>query len=132
MASMLVGSVESFSLYAPTTPRNVFSAPSMITTTSTPSPETAPNTRIPGGELLSLGLDGAAEVLGGVGRAKMVWAAIADGVDPFSNEGLAGFLTDKTSRILHDNVEGLPWQVGARSISYSCHRSLLVAWLFVD
>lgn len=131
MASTLVGSVESFLLYTPTTTRNVLSTPSMIATASTPpSQETAPNTRIPGGELLSLGLDGVAEVLGGVGRAKMVWSAIADGVDPFSSEGLGEFLTDKTSGILHDNVEGLPWQVGARSISY--HRWLLIAQLFVQ
>lgn len=125
MASTLVGSVKSFLLYPPTISRNVLSVPSMTATAATtsrpPSQATAPNsnTRIPGGELLSLGLDGVAEVLGGLGRAKMVWAAIADGVDPFSSQGLADFLTDKTSGILHDNVEALPWQVGA-SISSTC------------
>lgn len=112
MASTLIGSVYSFLLYTPTITRNVLSISSM-TTSTTPTQETAPSTRIAGGELLSLGPDGVAQVLGGSGRAKMVWAAIAEGVDPFSSEGLAEFLTDKTSGILHDNLEGLPWQVRA-------------------
>lgn len=133
MASTLVASAESFLLYAPAIARNVLSVPSMTATTSTPPPsqETAPSTRIPGGELLSLGVDGVAEVLGGLGRAKMVWGAIADGVDPFSSEGLAGFLTDKTSGILHDSVEGLPWQVRA---AFRCPvargSSFLVKWRY--
>lgn len=122
-ALTLAGSVESFLLYTPTIARGDvlgMAVPSMsaapTSTSSAPSLgtkfETALNTRITGGELLSLGVDGVSEVLGGLGRAKMVWAAISDGVDPFSSEGLAGFLTDKTSGILHDNVEPFPWQVG--------------------
>lgn len=133
MASTLVASAESFLLYAPTIARNALSVPSMTATTSTPPPsqETAQSTRIPGGELLSLGVEGVAEVLGGLGRAKMVWGAIADGVDPFSSEGLAEFLTDKTSGILHDSVEGLPWQVRAAFRERSVARgSSFVKWRY--
>lgn len=67
--------------------------------------------RIPGGELLSLGLDEMAEVLGGSGRARMVWAALANGVDPFSAEGEGEYLSGKTAQVLKDTVQALPWKV---------------------
>lgn len=67
--------------------------------------------RIPGGELLSLGLDELGERLGGSGRAKMVWSAIADGVDPFSEKGSVEFLTPRTAQQLKATAERLPWQV---------------------
>lgn len=40
----------------------------------------------------------------------MVWAALAQGVDPFS-EAATEFLTDKTTAVLRESVHGLPWQV---------------------
>lgn len=67
--------------------------------------------KVEGGELLSLGVDGLGEVLGGHGRAKMVWNALAAGMDPFSDEGSRAFLTPKTVEILRHAVEELPWQV---------------------
>lgn len=76
--------------------------------TETAQPEAQ---RIPGSELLSLGLDELGDMLGGSGRAKMVWSAIANGVDPFSERGSVEFLTPRTAQQLQATTERLPWQV---------------------
>lgn len=80
-------------------------------------PTPAAPQRITGSDLLSLDFDDLAKVLEGSGRAKMVWAALSQGVDPFS-EAATEFLTDKTAAVLTENVQRLPWQVG-----YSQHLS---------
>lgn len=67
--------------------------------------------RVSGGELLSQGVEGMSEVLGGSGRAKMVWSALGAGVDPWSEEGRTQYLTPKTGQVLEDTVERLPWKV---------------------
>lgn len=41
----------------------------------------------------------------------MVWSALAAGVDPWSEEGKALWLTEKTARVLEDTTECLPWKV---------------------
>lgn len=57
------------------------------------------------------------EVLGGSGRAKMVWSALAEGVDPWSEEeGRAQYLTPKTAKVLEDTMERLPWKVSVTII----------------
>ena len=84
---------------------------------STPSTELSTPRRSPlsGDELISLGLDEMAEVLGGTGRAKMVWAALAEGVDPFSSQTASDYLTPKTAQQLNEafKCRRLPWQVGS-------------------
>lgn len=41
----------------------------------------------------------------------MVWAALSQGVDPFSEAAATEFLTDKTAAVLSRNFQGLPWEV---------------------
>lgn len=67
--------------------------------------------RLEGSELVSLDPDELARVLGGSGRARMVWDALAAGYDPFSHEGSSKFITPKTAETLANSVEQLPWQV---------------------
>ena len=54
-----------------------------------------------------------ADMIGGSGRAKMVWTALAEGIDPFSSQAGSDYLTPKTTERLNKAVEssGLPWQV---------------------
>lgn len=83
-----------------------------LDTTHLSPPVSAPqHRRVPGGELLSLGVSELSEVLEGSGRAKMVWKALAQGVDPFSSEEAAEFVTPRTAQLLEDAVERLPWEV---------------------
>lgn len=122
MATMILGSSSSFLLYSPSVAGKSLSPARSKTTTKAAAaaleaaatavthPAPAAPQSIPGGDLLCLDFDELAEVLQGSGRAKMVWAALAAGVNPFS-EGAAEFLTDKTARVLKDNVQGLLSQV---------------------
>lgn len=129
MATLAVGSSDSFLLVPGKAPLHGHSArstsptalaastattaaegPSATTATTAFVPTPADPQRIPGGDLLALDFDDLAKVLEGSGRAKMVWAALSDGVDPFS-EAATEFLTDKTAAVLRENVQGLPWQV---------------------
>ncbi|CAM9742305.1 unnamed protein product [Scytosiphon promiscuus] len=80
----------------------------------------------PRGDLFSLDFPELSEALGGSGRAKMVWAAIAAGVDPLTEDAAAEFLTDKTTAVLRETVEGLPCQVVRQSVSSCGTRKLLV------
>lgn len=117
--TLAVGSSESFLLTPGKAPFNSYghsAARSTSTTTAegasavfTPTP--ANPQRIPGGQLLSLDFDDLANVLEGSGRAKMVWAALSQGVDPFSEAAATEFLTDKTAAVLSQNFQELPWEV---------------------
>lgn len=127
---MILGSSRSFLLYSPSMAGKSFSAARSTATATTAAttaeaaaaaaasadtamtahPAPAAPQRVPGGDLLCLNFDELAEVLQGSGRAKMVWAALAAGVNPFS-EGAGEFLTDKTAAVLNDNVQGLLSQV---------------------
>ncbi|CAM9108458.1 unnamed protein product [Ascophyllum nodosum] len=69
-----------------------------------------------------------AEMIGGSGRAKMVWTALAEGIDPFSSQAGSDYLTPKTTERLNKAVEssGLPWQVVRESVSLCGTRKLLI------
>eukprot|EP00903_Cladosiphon_okamuranus_P009429 g8991.t2 len=57
----------------------------------------------------------------------MVWAALSQGVDPFSETAIElKFLTEKTAAVLRENVQVLPWQVTTESVSSCGTRKLLV------
>jgi len=119
LASMTVGSSDAFLL--PVAGKSLNSLVCSTTEAAAPErrrfgastayPEQATPQRIAGGDLLSLGFDELAEVLDGSGRARMVWAALSAGVDPFSKEATTEFLTDKTAAVLREHSEGLPWKV---------------------
>lgn len=109
----MVSSSESFLLYSSTsgTRSTMAAAPTAVATAvaDTAHPSAPAPKPIPGGDLLSLNFDELSQILGGSGRAKMVWSALSTGVDPFGDA--AEFLTDKTAAVLKDTVERLPWQV---------------------
>lgn len=118
LTSMAVGSPNAFVLpvarKSHTTPSPPCSTPgsrSSLGASTASYPEQAAPQRIAGGDLLSLGFDELAEVLDGSGRARMVWAALSAGVDPFSEGATTEFLTDKTAAVLREHSEGLPWKV---------------------
>lgn len=71
-----------------------------------------------------MGIDEVSNLLGGSGRARMVWNAFAAGVNPWSEEGKTHYLTAKTSRSLETISEGLPWEVGARPSIFGTSISL--------
>lgn len=140
-SAVLLGSVESFLFQCPVsrdTPalsRGTSTAgaisPSTSTSTTgshhaiaTSTEPTISKQRIPGEKLLSSGLDNIAEVLGGSGRAKMVWSALAEGVDPFSVEATADYLTPKTAELLTAAVEGLPWKVSHEHVGIDIDMTL--------
>lgn len=135
MTTLALGSSDSFLLtpgkapfdsYGRSAARSTSRPPASTATTAaegasavfTPTP--ANPQRIPGGELLSLDFDDLAKLLEGSGRAKMVWAALAQGVDPFS-EAATEFLTNKTAAVLRENVQGLPWQVSYMQLANVVH-----------
>lgn len=136
MATLAVGSSDSFLLKAP-----FYGGQSAARSTSPPAarstataaegasaafiPTPAARQRVPGGDLLSLDFDELAKVLEGSGRARMVWAALSQGVDPFS-QAATEFLTDKTAAVLRENVQGLPWQVSYMQLKYSTSALLYV------
>lgn len=132
MKMMMLGSTKSFLLHTPTVARHTFIVGLHSTSTSTTVDRAATDMepalpqRIPGCELLSLDLDGLGEVLGGSGRARMVWAALADGVDPFCPKDAIEFLTPKTAQLLTDAFAGLPWQVCSPPLrGVGCNAKLL-------
>lgn len=119
ITAMVVNSVYSFvsfPLHPPKNPLGTFLRAS-ATSPASPSSSTELTPRslvLPVNKLISLDLDEMAEVLEGSGRAKMVWAALADGVDPFTRQAASDYLTLKTAQQLYKSVESpcLPWQVG--------------------
>ncbi|CAM9287914.1 unnamed protein product [Ectocarpus sp. 4 AP-2014] len=128
VSAMMVSSSESFLLYSSTagTRSTMAAAPTAVATAvaDTAHPLTPAPKPVHGGDLLSLNFDELSQILGGSGRAKMVWSALSAGVDPFGDA--AEFLTDKTAAVLKDTVERLPWQVAQESVSSCGTRKLLV------
>ncbi|CBJ49163.1 conserved unknown protein [Ectocarpus siliculosus] len=128
VSAMMVSSSESFLLYSSTAGKcsTMAVAPTAVATAvaDTAHPPAPPPKPVPGGDLLSLNFDELSQILGGSGRAKMVWSALSAGVDPFGDA--AEFLTDKTAAVLKDTVERLPWQVVRESVSSCGTRKLLV------
>ncbi|CAM9684399.1 unnamed protein product [Discosporangium mesarthrocarpum] len=85
-----------------------------------------PREPLPGDRLLSLSLDELAGLLGGTGRAKMVWSALAEGRDPLDFEDGGCFLTEKTAEIVRMRFKDMPWRVVRESVSSCGTRKLLV------
>ncbi|CAM9637367.1 unnamed protein product [Choristocarpus tenellus] len=77
-------------------------------------------------ELFSSSLEGLGELLGGVGRAKMVWKALSQGRDPLDSGESSNLLTPKTEEVLRGTFKDMPWKVVREAASPCGTRKLLL------